>query len=82
MFKTILRLFTPEMIVKYYPLHAGIQMKIDKKYFNYLGYKIKSKDVVNKRSLGKTIGLGILFLPLALFGKSDRVKIIYERVEK
>ncbi len=45
------------------------------------GWEIKSKEVTQQGwDFGKTCCLGILFLPLALFGKKENViQVIFER---
>ena len=45
------------------------------------GWEIKGKDIVNQGySMGKTIALGAIFLPLALLGrKGNRIEVVMEK---
>jgi hypothetical protein len=73
------RFFLGDRVTKTYQVNNNFMVAIDKKYFQWLGYEIVQDTTDETRSAFKTIGLGLIFLPLALFGKSRKRIITFER---
>lgn len=66
-------------IIKTYKANQIYKQKYDEKRLAQQGYKIVSREEdIKQRSGLKTIGLGLIFLPLALFGTNKMVKITYQ----
>ena len=70
-------------IVKTFKKNAIFAQKFDENMMKQKGYHIVSREEgIKQRSGLKTIGLGLIFLPLALLGTNSMVKITYENNEE
>lgn len=67
-------------IIKSYKQYDVVWQWMDKVNLAKKGYVIvKREEGITERSAMKTLGLGLIFLPLALFGTNKMVKITYEK---
>lgn len=74
----------PKQIVKYWakPVLGVQDLKrvVFEKWASANGYELISEEDDSKFSGGKAFGLALLFLPLALFGHSKKLKCTYEKI--
>lgn len=71
----------PKQIVKIWKKGDFINRSVGEKWLSAQGYHLVSEEEIQQYSAGKGILLGLLFLPLALFGHTTRIKCTYERTE-
>ena len=73
----------PKQIVKVWRKSALFVPDLQRVFFEKRifaqGYYLVSEEEVSKFSGGKAFGLALIFLPLALFGKSNKIKCTYEK---
>lgn len=69
----------PQRIIKYFKndYRGSIAKSIEDKKMQKRGYVVESEEVVKQFNGGKAFCLGCVFLPLALFGSSKKLKVTY-----
>lgn len=70
-------------VIKTYPLSAsGLRKRQqeEEKLFSY-GFRIDSEEETKDWQSGKACCLGLIFLPLALFGRGKFIKVTYIKEE-
>lgn len=71
------------IITKTFKKNAIYAQKYDEQVMKRQGYKIIAREEGGTQRSGlKTIGLGLIFLPLALLGTNKMVKITYEKPDE
>ena len=66
-------------IIKTYK--QGFNLKVGLIQMKKAGWVVEEMEDVKKLNPVKTIGLGLIFLPLALFGSSKKVKVTFKKKE-
>ena len=66
-------------ITKTYKKGDFIKRAIDKKWFEARGYQVTNEEETEGFSGGKAFFYFLLFPPLALFGRSKKIKITYSK---
>ena len=74
----------PKRIILFYGNNpfGKIQRKMTEFILLKAGYYVKTSKPIKKWNAKKAVGLGVVFLPLALFGKSEMTKVIYGKATK
>lgn len=74
----------PKRIILLYGVNpfGKIQQKINEAILFRLGYYKKATTEGKHWNTKKAVGLGLVFLPLALLGKSQRIKVVYAKGTK
>lgn len=69
-------------IIKIYKKNDIVGRKLSEKALAVRGYYPVEEEEIQQYSGAKGLGLGLIFLPLALLGHVKKVKVTYERIQK